>query len=447
MQKLCNPEAELAFVGTMLVHPDELPQYRTRVRVDDICTENARQAYAAICAISDSGAEPSMPLVYERCEGRLTPADIAAISSNGVLPFQVGELAEIITEDAQRRALVQLAKDVALRAYDGFRAGDITTHIDNTLANMRARGNASWITNRDLLAKHIELIEERYKSGGVIGVSTGFPDLDERLGGLVPGNLIMLAAVPKAGKTSCALHMAMHSGVPTLFFTLEMLPEELMDRQLAMQAKVPAYAIRTGKVGLDAWHKIGRAAGPLSELPLSFVWQSGLTVGDIRNISLQYKQQHGLGLIVIDQLDKIHEPAERGENQATRIGRVTTGLKNMARDLGVPVICLTQLLDKQIAQRDVPRPKHGDIRDSSYPDQDADVVLYLWRPSLYWPDEADWRNLVEIIIARSRATAEGSIWVRWEPQYTMFSLLNQDSWPQGVGRKSGGRNRRNEWAQ
>lgn len=429
MKPLFNKDAEEAFVGGLIVRPQELVNYRTEVRADDFYVEPARQIYIALCELMDENIEPSAPVILDRCKA--TAEQIGVIMGKGAMRHQLKGLVEVIKEDSKRRALDKLADDIAVRVQDEFNSSEIANYVDNVLANIRADNAGKWITNKELLAKQFEIIEERYTAGGVIGISTGFPELDEHLGGLAPGNLIMLAAVPKAGKTAFALHMAMNSGVPTLFFTLEMMPSELMDRQLAIASKVPAKSIRTGKIAEDAWAKLSDGMGKIGKIPLSFVWQSGLAVGDIRSICLQYKQQHGLELVIIDQLDKIFEPSTRGENQATRIGRVTMGLKNLARDLEVPVVCLTQLLDKKVAGRDIPRPKHGDIRDSSYPDQDADVVLYLWRPSLYDPDNEKWMNLVEVIIARSRSTAEGSIWVRWVPQYTEFTLLDKAWWPKG----------------
>ncbi len=444
-----NLEAERAFVGTLMVYPDELPRFRSRVSPDDLYAEIPRRAYTGLCAIADSGGVPSMPLLLEQGQGKLSAVQIAELARGAVMPFELDRLAEIILEDSRKRALLKLARELAMKAYDDeVTSADAIAYAESALAQLQNRGAVPWVMNRDLLVEHMEVLEERYSKGGVIGIPTGFKDLDEHLGGLVPGNLIFLAAVPKTGKTSWALHVALNCGVPCLFFTLEMLPSELADRELSMKAKIPARNIRTGKMDDEAWKRLGSVLGPLADTPLAFVAQSGLTVADIRSICQHFKAQHGLGLVIIDQLDKIREPRVRGENDTTRIGRVTGALKCMARDLEVPVICLAQLLDKAIAQRAVPRPQHGDIRDSSYPDQDADVVLYLWRPSLYWPEEEAWRNLVEIIIARSRATAEGSVWVRWVPEFTLFELLDRASWPKGEytreGPKeaSGGRARR-----
>lgn len=427
-QQPVNPDAERAFVGTLIVHPDELAAWRTQVSADDIFTEVPRRAYAGLCALADAGREISPPLLLDAA--KLTAQQVADLMSASLLPFNLPELAQVIREDARKRRLIQLARDLALRGYDPETTADeAMSYAENVLGQLRSKAGEQWISNRDLLTQHFEVLDARYHQGGVIGVPTGFKDLDEHLGGLVPGNLVFLAATPKTGKTSWALHVALNCGVPCLFFTLEMLPSELADRQLAMKAKVAARKIRTGMMSDDDWRRLSPALGELAEVPVAFVWQSGLTVGDIRAICQHYKQRHGLGLVIIDQLDKIHEPRVPGENDTTRIGRVTRGLKMLARDLEVPVICLAQLLDKAIAQRRVPRPQHGDIRDSSYPDQDADVVLYLWRPTLYWPKSQKYRNMVEIIIARSRATAEGSVWVRWEPQFTLFQALERASWP------------------
>ncbi len=428
--RLFNKQAEQAFVGCLILNPSEIISYRTNIKTNDFYLEVCRVAYETLCKLVDAGETPSELLVLEK--SGLDPVQIGELLSASAMPFELDGLAKVIKEYSKKRMFGKMVQDVSKRLQDDTSSEDIAVYVDTVLADMRKDNTAKWISNRDLLMQHIATIEQRYEAGGVIGVSTGFTDLDEKLGGLVPGNLIMLAAVPKAGKTSFALHMGMNSSVNTLFFTLEMLPEELMDRQLAITSKISSKSSRTGKMSDTDWKNLSTGITKVQKIPLSFVWQSGLSVGEIRAICLQYKQQHDLGLVIIDQLDKIYEPGTRGENLAVKIGRVTTGLKNIARDLDVPVVCLCQLLDKRIASRDTKRPQHGDIRDSSYPDQDADIVLYLWRPSMYDPQNVKYQNLVEVIIARSRATAEGSVWVRWVPQYTEFTLLDKNFWPGGV---------------
>jgi replicative DNA helicase len=210
-----------------------------------------------------------------------------------------------------------------------------------------------------------------------------------------------------------------------------MMPEEIADRQFSSAAMVDAQKIKNGRLKPEDWKKIVAAAGTLSEKPIGWVKKAGLTVTQIKAICRRFQAEHGLGLVIIDQLDKIAERPFPGEKRTDTIGRTTRALKLMAMDLQVPVICLVQLLDKEVSKRAVPRPGPGDVRDSSFPEQDADIMLYMWRPSFYWPDKQQYKNRAEIIVGRQRSGPTGSIWVTWMPEYVAFANLPWEQWPKG----------------
>lgn len=431
-----NPEAERSLVGGLIYYAAELEHVLPIATPMDVHDPFLREVFTELVALGEKNIVPEIPVLAERFPGKAV--ELAQLQSEAPLTgANLDHLAEIIRNDSRKRRILDIAREIANKVYDDTtQITDILAFAESSLATLGNVGGAKWITNRALLLDHIKTIRRRREMGGVQGVKTGFPDLDERLGGLTEGQLVFIAAVPKAGKTSCAMHIALYCGVPCLFYTLEMLPEELADRELAAASRtgktpssIGVHQIRSGRLSDEHMGAVLNISENLSRLPLSFVWQSGLSVQDIRILARQYMQEYGLGLVIIDQLDKIAEPRQGNESDTTRIGRVTRALKDMARDLRVPVICLTQLLDKQVAGRKVPRPQHGDIRDSSHPDQDADVILYLWRPSLYWPDKSEYRNMVEIIIARARSSAEGSVWVQWEPEFTAFRAMPREYWP------------------
>lgn len=431
-----NPEAERALVGGLIYYHGELERVLPIATPLDIHDPWLREVFTELVTLGEKNIVPELPVLVERFPGKIS--ELAQLQSDAPLTgANMDHIAEIIRDDSRKRRVLDIAREIANKVYDdATKIGDILAFAESSLSAMGNLGSAKWITNRDLLLQHIQTIRRRKETGGVQGVRTGFPDLDERLGGFTEGQLAFIAAVPKTGKTACAVHVALNCGVPCLFFTLEMLPEELADRELAASSRtgkgavpVSVNQIRSGRLSDEHMRAILGISENLSRLPLSLVWQSGLSVQDMRILARQYQQQYGLGLIIVDQLDKIAEPRQGNESDTSRIGRVTRALKDMARDLRVPVICLTQLLDKQVAGRKVPRPQHGDIRDSSHPDQDADVILYLWRPSLYWPDKTEYRNMVEVIIARARSSAEGSVWVTWEPEFTAFRAMPREYWP------------------
>jgi replicative DNA helicase len=295
---------------------------------------------------------------------------------------------------------------------------------NDNLIRISKMKTCEWESNHDLVYRHFDTISRRNDNKDSLGVKSGFMDLDRITGGWRPGQLIFIGAVPKAGKTSAALHCAMKAEVPVLFFSLEMMPEELADRQFAVEAEVDAHSIITGHINDNDWAKVMGKMDTLMGKDISWIKKSGLSVLEIKAVAQRFKQENGLGLIIIDQLDKVSERKQGNENRTDQIGRVTRGLKEMALELEVPVLCLVQLLDKNIGQRKNKRPSSGDVRDSSYPDQDCDVMIYLWRPAIYYPDAKSWANTAELIVSRQRSGATGSAWVQWTPEFTKFRELD-----------------------
>lgn len=423
-----NTEAERRLVATVCLHPELT--HKLQLVADDFYDKISRTLYQTICDLVATGTEISLVVIADRCKSTIQASTIAELVKEPLLEYEIESVADIVKQYAKRRALVRLAQTLATGARDNNQdIGELCQSAQMKLVELIKGRTTEWESNYDLVFRHFEVIEERYQAGGVLGIKSGFGDLDEITGGFQPGQLIFLGAAPKMGKTSFALHVALNCEVPVLFFTLEMLPEELADREFAATARINSKLIRMGRLDESAWRKISDALPELGRKPIYWVKQSGLTTADIRAISMRCKDEHGLGLIIIDQLDKIFEKRYEGESDATRIGRVTSALKNIARDLEVPLLCLVQLLDKAIARRGNPRPQPGDVRDSSYPDQDCDIMLYLWRPEFYYPDKPEWKNLAEIIVARTRSIGTGSVWVRWEPEYTTYQRLFRGDWP------------------
>jgi replicative DNA helicase len=426
-----NIDAEAAVLGAVIsgVHPNATNELLAKLHADDFYDGFHRAVYQTITKLFDSNAPIDLVTVMEGNRD-LQATKLAALSSQQAMSGQFGYYCELIKEHSTRRKLMSFGMKAKELAQQDDKLDDIMASIERDFFDISKDESVDWEMNAQLIFRHQKTLQNRFQNKNEVqGVKTGFDALDELTSGWGEGQLIFLGAVPKMGKTTIALHFALNAEVPTLFFTLEMLPEEIADRQISSQARVEASRIKSGKMEEPQWKAVIDASRKLSKKPLGWVKKTGMTVTQIRAVCRRFQSEHGLGLVIIDQLDKIHEPRQKGELKTDAIGRVTSSLKNMARDLGVPVIVLLQLLDKQTIKRNSPRPTFGDIRDSSCPDQDGDVVMFLWRPEFYWPEKEKLRRKAEIIVSRQRSGATGSVWVTWEPDYTAFSELAKQYWP------------------
>jgi replicative DNA helicase len=427
---LANTEVEKAVIGGLLLAPESLSQ-AAHLSPDDFFDPKCKAIYSSILELDMAGKEISIVTVQDKCRNRVNIEELMQIQNYGVIPSEIGDYVDRIKQYSARRRLTSLSRVVVdMARQDNIGISEIIAKIEDELYAINHRAIGDWVMNLEVMKDYYDVLEERAKNpseDGLVGVDTGFRDLNRITAGWRPGQLIYLGAVPKMGKTTLALHFALNADVPVLFFSLEMLPIELADRQISYLADdITSDQLRKGTWGEKGWEEINKAMGPLSEAPIGWVQKTGLTVTEIKAICRRFQAEHGLGLVIIDQMDKIHEPHNRGENTAAVVQRKSNKLKALAMDLQVPVITLVQLLDKQVSKRANPRPEHGDIRDSSGPDQDADVVLYLWRPGFYQKNKND---LAEIIVARQRSGESSSIWVRWEAMHTRFKYLPYSMWP------------------
>lgn len=350
------------------------------------------------------------------------------IEESVIIPQQLTTYIDMVKDASVRRRIITFGKIAAQMAQDEDSLDDLLNSLETSWFSITKEQSAEWEMNHSLILRHMSTLEERYNKKGITGTSTGFPELDRILGGMRPGNLIFVGAVPKMGKTSFADHVIRHAGVPGLFFSLEMLPEELADRQISATGKIDGQSMKTGNLSEQDWGKIHDASRELARKPIGWVQKTGMNVTEIKAVCRRFQAQHGLGIVIIDQLDKIYEKRDRGETEVAATGRITRALKAMANELKVPVVCLVQLLDKEIIKRKIPRPTFGDIRGSSCPDQDGDVVICLWRPEFYFPNQAQFRGKAEIIVARQRSGPQGSVWAKWMPRFTAFDDLPVEQW-------------------
>ncbi|MGH7749664.1 MAG: replicative DNA helicase, partial [Candidatus Dormibacteria bacterium] len=279
---------------------------------------------------------------------------------------------------------------------------------------------------RDLLDQSLDHLESLYERGdSITGVPTGYHDLDERLAGLQPSNLVIVGARPAAGKTSFALglaaHAAMEGSVPVLFFSLEMSHLELTQRLLCSEARVDATRMRNGRLLESDWPKISHAIARLGEAPIFVDDNPNLTVMDIRGKARRLKSSEGgLGLIIVDYL-QLMTGRQRAENRQVEISEISRGLKILARELEVPVVALSQL-SRNLESRGDKRPMLADLRESGSLEQDSDVVMFIYRDEVYNPESAD-RGTAEVIVAKHRNGPTGVARLAFLDHYAKFANM------------------------
>jgi replicative DNA helicase len=336
--------------------------------------------------------------------------------------------AEIVRENALLRRLISVGNEIAEIAYD--RPEDVVKAVDQAehLVFEVAQGRASdtMADMRSLIEQSLDRLEMLYERGeGITGTPTGFVDLDELLSGLQPNALIVVGARPAMGKTSFALNLAAHAAIeankPTLVFSLEMGQLELSQRMLCSESRVDAMKMRDGKLDETDWTKISSGVGRLSEAPIWIDDNPALTVMDIRGRARRLKSQVGdLGLIVVDYI-QLMTGRSGAESRQVEISEISRNLKILARELEVPVVGLSQL-SRTLESRQDKRPMLSDLRESGAIEQDADVVMFLYRDEVYNHESPD-AGIAEVIVAKHRNGPTDTIRLAFLPQYTRFANM------------------------
>jgi replicative DNA helicase len=331
---------------------------------------------------------------------------------------------DIVDETASRRRLMRAGSAVGQMAMESDRPiEEVLDSAEATVFAVADRRVGEGLTRvGPMLQDTLEQIEEMGTRGGdITGVPTGFKDLDRKLAGLHPANLIVVAARPSMGKSALALNIAQNvaeSGVPAAFFTLEMSREEVVRRLLSSMASVDSTKLTTGQLGPEMWQKLARESSRLYEMPFFVDDSPDLTVTAIRAKCRRLKRASDLGLVVVDYLQLMQGPT-RSDNRQQEIAEISRSLKNLARELHVPVIAVSQL-NRQLEQRENKRPRLGDLRESGAIEQDADIVMFIYRDEYYNPESAEGRGIAEVDVAKHRAGATGKVMMTFAAEFTRF---------------------------
>jgi replicative DNA helicase len=436
-------EAEQSVLGGLLLDNTAWDRIADLVGTDDFYRQDHQYIFGAISRLIDASKPADAVTVFEalRNTGRADQAGglvyLNSLAQNTPSAANIRRYAELVRERSVLRRLVTAGDEIATSALNP--AGRDTKQILDEaetkvfqIAEEGARGRQGFIEIQPLLTRVVERIQELFERANpsdVTGVPTGFADLDVKTSGFQPGDLIIIAGRPSMGKTALALnigeHVAIDQGMPVAVFSMEMGASQLALRMLSSVGKLDQQRLRTGRLQDDDWPRLTSAIQKMHEAPLFIDETAALTAIDLRARARRLARTCGrLGLIIVDYL-QLMSAASEGENRATEISEISRGLKSLAKELAVPVVALSQL-NRTVETRTDKRPVMSDLRESGAIEQDADVILFIYREEVYNPDTTD-RNIAEIIIGKQRNGPIGRLNLRFDGQHTKFENLARSS--------------------
>ena len=427
-------EAEESLLGAVLLSPDAANDVMDRVHPEDFYVPAHQSIFEAMRRLYDNNqAIDAVTLAEElRRTGELEKVggvpyltrlvDVVPVTSN------IDHYADIVEENARRRELIRAGAAITNIAFDLDE--EIHTVMDraeqSVLSVAERRASQSMIEVGPLFAEVLERIEQLEQQGSeVTGLATGFRDLDKKLAGLQPANLVIIAARPAMGKSALTMNIATNVALqqkPVALFSLEMSKEEIVQRILASVGRVDSMKLRSGQLG-PLWQRVVDAASRMYQAPIYIDDSPIVTVTDIRAKCRRLKRKKGLALVIVDYLQLMQGTAR--ENRQQEIAEISRSLKNLARELDVPVIGLSQL-NRSLEAREDKRPRLSDLRESGSLEQDADVVMFIYRHEYYHPEDQENKGLAEIIIAKHRSGSTGTVRMTFLPEFTRFADLGRD---------------------
>jgi replicative DNA helicase len=430
-------EAEQSVLGGLLLDNTAWDRIADFLGESDFYRADHRQIYHHITRLIEVNRPADAITVAESLEstkelesvGGL--AYIGALAQNTPSAANIRRYAEIVRERAIMRKLAETATNIAELAYNpmGREPAQLLDEAESrifAISEQGARGKQGFVDMQPVLTQVVERIDMLYNRDDpseVTGVPTGFADMDRMTSGFQPGDLIIVAGRPSMGKTALALNMAEHvaldAGLPIGIFSMEMSAAQLAMRLLGSIGKLDQHKLRTGRLAEDDWRRLTGAVGRLSEAPIHIDETAALNALELRARARRLHRQYGkLGLIVVDYL-QLMSASSQGENRATEISEISRSLKALAKELNVPVVALSQL-NRSLEQRPNKRPVMSDLRESGAIEQDADLILFIYRDEVYNPDSPD-KGRAEVIIGKQRNGPIGTVMLTFQGEFTRFA--------------------------
>lgn len=425
-------DAEKAVIGSMIMDADAVVAASEMITGDDFYQRQYGILFDAMVELYNEGKPVDVLTLQERLKMKDVPEEFSSIEfiselvSSVPTSANVRHYAQTVSDDATLRRLIRVNEEIANTCYQHRESLDeiMNTTEKRIFDVLQKKSTDEYVPIKDVVLSVIDKIEAaaRHK-GTVTGLATGFYDLDYKTSGLQPSDLILIAARPSMGKTAFVLNLAQYmcvrNHVPTAIFSLEMSKDQLVNRILSMESKVDSQFMRTGTLQPADWEKLIESAGVISTAPLIIDDTPGISITELRSKCRKYKLENDLGLVIIDYLQLMTGGSRKQESRQQEISEISRSLKALAREINAPVIALSQL-SRACETRPDHRPMLSDLRESGAIEQDADVVMFLYRDD-YYNKDTDKKNISEVIIAKQRNGPIGTVELVWLPNYTKFA--------------------------
>ncbi len=428
-----SKEAEQAVIGSMIMDKDALLTASELLQGEDFYIQQYGILFETMVELLHEGKPAELVTILDKLKEKGVSPEICgmefirdvtdAVSTSANIRYY----ADIVADKSLSRKLIKITEGIANTCYVGNESMDsiLESAEKQIFTTIQRRNSGEYEDMRQVVLRTLKSIEAAAKSQGrITGIATGFRDLDYKLSGLQKQALIVLAARPAMGKTAFVLNMAeyiaLHSKVPTVIFSLEMGKEQLVNRLLAMNSRVDSQSILTGDLKDSEWADLMESARNIGESSLVIDDTPGISLSEMRSKCRKLKLEKGLGLVIIDYL-QLMTTTGRVESRQQEISEISRSLKGLARELDVPVIALSQL-SRAVEQRPDKRPMMSDLRESGAIEQDADVVMFIYRDEYYNPDTEE-PGITEIIVGKHRAGPTGTIKLKWMGDIQKFGNL------------------------
>lgn len=426
-------EAEQSVVGSMIMDKDAIVTAMEMLLKEDFYHQQYGILFDAMVELYSTGQPVDLVTLQNKLKEKDVPKEISSLEfvrdlvTSVPTSANIKYYASIVKDNSMKRKLIRVMEEIENECYAGKEG--LESILDKTehdvFGLLQSRQGGDFVPIRTVVMNALEKIEKAaQQEGTVTGISTGFIDLDYRTAGLQPSDLILVAARPSMGKTAFVLniaqHVAFHENKCCAIFSLEMSKEQLVNRMFSLESKVDAQALRTGNLSEADWEKLAEGAGIIGDSKLIIDDTPGISISEMRSKCRKFKLEMGLDIIIIDYL-QLMTGSGRSESRQQEISEISRSLKALARELKVPVVALSQL-SRAVEQRPDHRPMMSDLRESGAIEQDADVVMFIYRDD-YYNKDTELKGISEIIIAKQRNGPIGTVNLAWLPQYTKFANL------------------------
>ena len=428
-------EAEQSVVGSMLMDKEAILTASELLVPEDFYGRQYGVMFDAIVELYNEGSPVDMVTVRERLREKEVPPEVSSVEFIrdliNAVPFSINikHSADIVYEKSVLRKLIKVNEEIEGLCYQGKERLDVILGETEkkVFQLLQSRNSGDFVSIKETVIKTLEKIELASRTkGNVTGIPTGFYDLDYMTAGLQPSDFILIGARPSMGKTALVLNLAeyiaIRNNTPIAIFSLEMSREQLMNRMFAMEARVDLQKLRTGDLSDTDWEKLIESAGVIGKSGLIIDDTPGISIGELRSKCRKYKLEHNLSLVIIDYL-QLMTGNGRTDSRQQEISEISRSLKALAREIHAPVIAISQV-NRACETRPDHRPMMSDLRESGSIEQDADVIMFLYRDE-YYNKDSDKKGIAEIIIAKQRNGSIGTVNLAWLPTLTKFANLEK----------------------